>query len=740
MSGLNNVNKPFRKKDAMQLVTGQPVYMDDLAPKDCLIVKLLRSPHANAMVKTINTAVAKKVPGIEAIFTWEDVPQEGRRFTQAGQTYPEASPYDRLVIDRHVRFVGDVVAIVAGKDEACVNKALKLIKVEYEVLEAVLDYHTAKDNPILVHPEDNWESLAPVGADNRRNLCAHDECGSGDIDAVLEQCDVVIDHVYHTKACQQAMMETFRTSCWIDLYGRLNVLSSTQIVFHARRHIANALHIPKSMVRVTKPRIGGGFGAKQTSVSLIYPAFVTWKTKKPSKILFTREESQTASSPRHEMEIHLRLGATKEGIVKGIDMYTLSNTGAYGEHGPTTVGLSGHKSIPLYAKAEAFRFTYDVVYTNHMSAGAYRGYGATQGLFAVESAVNELAARLHMDPFVIREKNIVREGDIMPAYYGAPNTSCALDRCLKKVHDMIGWEEKYPRRDLGNGKIRAVGMGMALAAWQVRDKGAAEQDAFLQQAAYDLAHARPTTANRYGQITYRCAEVAKEALAAGKDPVEAIVENTVESLNRRYSTMQIVGDHLAELIPQGGTILTQCFGETIIGTVIRAARRQNKDFKVFCAETRPYLQGARLTSGCFAQMGFDTTVITDNMVAYAMEREGIDLFTSAADTIARDGHIANKIGTFQIAILAKYFGIPYYVTGIPDQDKHSKDDIVIEMRDPQQVLSYRGIPNTVPEVKAIYPSFDVVPPHLISGVVTDKGVYVPYLLDHYFDSDVKKFY
>ena len=462
MSERNNVNKPFRKKDAMQLVTGQPVYMDDLAPKDCLIVKLLRSPHANAMVKTIHTAVAKKVPGIEAIFTWEDVPQEGRRFTQAGQTYPEASPYDRLVIDRHVRFVGDVVAIVAGKDEACVNKALKLIKVEYEVLEAVLDYHTAKDNPILVHPEDNWESLAPVGADNRRNLCAHDECGSGDIDAVLDQCDVVVDHVYHTKACQQAMMETFRTSCWIDLYGRLNVLSSTQIVFHARRHIANALHIPKSMVRVTKPRIGGGFGAKQTSVSLIYPAFVTWKTKKPSKILFTREESQTASSPRHEMEIHLRLGATKEGIVKGIDMYTLSNTGAYGEHGPTTVGLSGHKSIPLYAKAEAFRFTYDVVYTNHMSAGAYRGYGATQGLFAVESAVNELAARLHMDPFAIREKNIVREGDIMPAYYGAPNTSCALDRCLKKVHDMIGWEDKYPRRDLGNGKIRAVGMGMAM--------------------------------------------------------------------------------------------------------------------------------------------------------------------------------------------------------------------------------------------------------------------------------------
>ena len=232
-------------------------------------------------------------------------------------------------------------------------------------------------------------------------------------------------------------METFRTYCSIDLYGRLNILSSTQIVFHTRRNVANALHIPKSMIRVIKPRVGGGFGAKQTNVCEVYPAFVTWKTKKPSKIIFSRVESQIASSPRHEMEIHLRLGATKEGIVKGIDMYTLSNTGAYGEHGPTTVGLSGHKSIPLYAKAEAFRFTYDVVYTNHMSAGAYRGYGATQGLFAVESAVNELAAKLHMDPFEIRQKNIVKEGDYMPAYYGATNTSCALDRCLAKVHEMI---------------------------------------------------------------------------------------------------------------------------------------------------------------------------------------------------------------------------------------------------------------------------------------------------------------
>ena len=456
------VNKPVRKKDSMQLVTGQPVYTDDLAPSDALIVKLLRSPHASAWVKNINTTIAKKVPDIEAIYTWEDVDQNSRRFTCAGQTYPEPSPYDRLIIDRRVRFVGDTVAIVAGKTEKAVDKALSLIKVEYEVYEPVLDFRSALDNETLVHPEENWESLCPVGADNKRNLCAHDECGEGDIDKVLSECDVIIEHTYHTKACQQSMMEPFATYCSIDAYGRLNVLSSTQIVFHCRRIIANALGISKTQVRVSKPRIGGGFGAKQTSVSEIYPAFVTWKTKKPSKIVFSRRECMIASTPRHEMEVHVKLGATKEGIIKGIDLYTLSNTGAYGEHGPTTVGLSGHKSIPLYGKAEAFRFTSDVVYTNIMSAGAYRGYGATQGLFAVESAVNELASKLNMDPITLREMNIIHEGDIMPAYYGQENTSCTLDRCLAKVREMSDWDNKYPARDMGNGKIRSIGMGMAM--------------------------------------------------------------------------------------------------------------------------------------------------------------------------------------------------------------------------------------------------------------------------------------
>ena len=456
----NVVNKSVRKKDSMQLLLGKPVYVDDITPGDALVVKLLRSPHANAIVEDINVSIAKKIPGIVDIYTWQDVPNS--RFAIAGQTYPEPSPYDRLIMDRHVRCVGDVVAIIAAEDEKSAIKAMKLIKVKYKILEPILDFRKAKDNDILVHPEDDWFPPVQVGGDPKRNLIASDVGGDGDVDAVIADCDEVLENRYHMRAFNQAMMETFRTYTHLDRYGRLHVISSTQIVFHVRRILSRALGIPKSRIRVEKPRIGGGFGAKQTSVSEIYPAFVTWKTKKPSKIIFSREETQSASSPRHEMQMHVRLGATKDGIVKGIDLYTLSNTGAYGEHGPTTVGLSGHKSIPLYGKAEAFRFVSDVVYTNIMSAGAYRGYGATQGLFAVESAVNELADRLHMDPFEIRFKNIVKEGDVMPAYYGQVNTSCALDRCLAKVKEMIKWDEKYPMRKISDTKARFVGMGMAM--------------------------------------------------------------------------------------------------------------------------------------------------------------------------------------------------------------------------------------------------------------------------------------
>lgn len=457
----NAINQPVRKKDSMQLLLGKPVYVEDIVPKDALALKLLRSPHANAIVEEINVSVAKKVPGVVDIYTWEDVPKQ--RFAIAGQTYPEPSPYDRLILDRHVRFVGDVVAIIAAENEKAALKAMKLIKVKYKILEPVLDFHQAKDNEILVHPEEDWLAQVPVGGDARRNLVASEISGDGDVDAVLADCDEVLEHAYHMRSFNQAMMETFRTYTELDRYGRLHVISSTQIVFHVRRILSRALGIPKSKIRVEKPRIGGGFGAKQTAVSEVYPAFVTLKTGRPAQLIFTREESQIAGSPRHEMEVRVRLGADKDGHIRGLDLYTLSNSGAYGEHGPTTVGLSGHKSIPLYTGGlEAFRFGYDVVYTNTMAAGAYRGYGATQGIFALETSVNELAEKLGIDPTVIREKNMLREGMKMPAYYGETANACALDKCMARCKELFHWDEKYPVRDMGNGKVRAAGVAMAM--------------------------------------------------------------------------------------------------------------------------------------------------------------------------------------------------------------------------------------------------------------------------------------
>ncbi len=457
----HSVQHCVRKKDAMQLLTGKPVYTDDLVPKDALIVKLLRSPHANAIVRTIDTQTAKKVPGIVDIYTWEDVPKN--RYSNAGQTYPEPSPYDRLIIDRHVRFSGDVVAIIAAENEKAAQRAMGLIRVEYDVLEPLLDFRKAKDNKILVHPEEEWSVPCDMGGDHRRNLIATGKTSAGDIDAVMQDCDIVLDRTYHTKAFQQGMMETFRTYTNMDAYGRLHVITSTQIVFHCRRILSRALGIPKSRIRVEKPRIGGGFGAKQTSVSEVYPAFVTMKTGKPAKLIYTREECQIAGSPRHEMEVRVRLGADRNGRIRALDIYTLSNSGAYGEHGSTTVGLTAEKSIPLYTGGlEAHRFAYDVVYTNLQSAGAYRGYGATQGIFAVESTVNELAEQLGIDPTVLREKNMVRQGMTMPSYHNEVANSCALDRCMARCRELFEWEKKYPVRHMGGGKVRASGVAIAM--------------------------------------------------------------------------------------------------------------------------------------------------------------------------------------------------------------------------------------------------------------------------------------
>ncbi len=454
------VNTGIKKKDSMSLVTGQPVYTQDLAPSNALFVKLLRSPHANALIKEINKAVALKVPGIECILTWEDL--KPLRFTTAGQSFPEPSPQDRQILDRHLRCVGDPVAIVAGATEKSVDKAISLIKVQYEVLEPLLDFRLAKDSSILVHPEENWEALCEVGADNKRNLCAHEVFSHGDIEAELSSSEVIIQQTYHTKANSQAMMEPFCTYTHLDTYGRLNIVASTQVPFHVRRILAKALGLSKSKVRVVKPRIGGGFGAKQSVVSELFPAAVTMATGKPAKMVYSRKESFTNGSPRHEMEIKVRLGADKEGNIKAIHMYALSNAGAYGDHGPTTVGLVGHKAMAIYNHAKAYKFDYDVVYTNNPWGGAYRGYGATQGFYALESAINELAVKLGIDPIELRLKNMVKVGEQMTAYYGETLESCTLDKCLLRAKELIEWDKKYPCKDMGDGKVRAVGAAVAM--------------------------------------------------------------------------------------------------------------------------------------------------------------------------------------------------------------------------------------------------------------------------------------
>jgi methylthioribose-1-phosphate isomerase len=283
-------------------------------------------------------------------------------------------------------------------------------------------------------------------------------------------------------------------------------------------------------------------------------------------------------------------------------------------------------------------------------------------------------------------------------------------------------------------------MGMALAAYECKDMSKDNALDYLKKAAYTLSHARPTTANRMSQVTNGCLDTARIALEQGEKVDQAIFQRTIDSLNRRYSTMGKVAKYLVEMFPSKGNVMTQCFGETIVGMMLKEAKNREKDIKLFIPETRPYFQGARLTASVACDQGFDTTVITDNMPAFTMITKKIDVFTSAADVICLDGHVVNKTGTYQIAIIAKHHGVPYFVTGIPDLDHKTISTVTIEERDPNLVLEARGIKNTLEGVKGYYPSFDITPPHLVSGVVTDKGIFVPYDLNRYFETHVEQYY
>ncbi len=453
------VNQRIPKVDAEAMVAGRPVYTEDIAPADGLVVKVLRSQHAHARVLALDKSRALEVPGVACVLDWQDVPRI--RHTLGGYVYRFGSPFDRCILDDTVRYVGDAVAIVAAESEEAAEKALRRLRPQFEVLPAVFDARRALGHQPPIHAEADYTADEALGGQVQQNLAAHFEMGGQGLSEAFNGCEVVLEETFHTRANAHCMMETFRTATYYDAEGKLCILTSTQIPFLVLRTAAHALGLPVHRVRVIKPKVGGGFGAKQSLVSELLCAVVTWKTGRPARLMFTRGEAFTASNSRHEMHITVRMGATRDGVVRAIDVYSLCNAGAYGEQSFPTALLSGVKTIPLFAKA-AFRFRFDIVYTNTMAGGAFRGFGATQGFFATENMANRMAAALGMDPAELRLHNIPRSGDFMPAYMGEFLTSSALERCIHTGKQMIGWDKKYPRVPVGGGRVRAVGMALAM--------------------------------------------------------------------------------------------------------------------------------------------------------------------------------------------------------------------------------------------------------------------------------------
>ena len=468
---MKHVLKSPPKKDGMQLVQGFPVYTDDLAPKNALIVKVLRSPHAFARIKQIKTDSAKKIPGVVCVLTWQDVPRIP--YTRAGQCYPELSAYDKFILDEYVRHVGDDVAIVAAKDEVTADKALRLIKVDYEVLDPVLDMELAIDHKTVVHPEPELFTHINVGCDPKRNIACEVGIELGNLEETLDACDYVFKARYNTQPQAQAMLESQRTYTYLDQNGRLNVVSSTQIPYHTRRILARALDMPRHQIRVMKPRIGGGFGSKQTAHSEFYPALVTKLTGKPAKIVYSRKDVFRGTTSRHKMRFDITLGMNQDGKIKAIQMEGLSDTGAYGEHAQTTFGAAGKKVLTLYNKVEACKFHGRVVYSNNVPGGALRGFGVTQGTFALESAINEACRTLNLDPVEVRRMNMMKKGETTPLINmttkgAGPEPiymdSCLLEDCVESGLEQFDWSGKKKKHaDHNPNSHLKYGLGMAIA-------------------------------------------------------------------------------------------------------------------------------------------------------------------------------------------------------------------------------------------------------------------------------------
>ncbi len=456
------VNTSIEKIDGYALVKGKPVFTDDFNIPDALIVKILRSPHAHAIIKDVDTSEALELNGVACVLTYKDVPRVA--FTRAGQGYPEPSPYDTFVLDKKVRYVGDAVAIVAAESEEIARKALKLIKVEYDVLDNVVDYeHAIDENAPIIHDEAEISGAY----DPSHNIASHYEMEVGDVDEELSKCDVTVERTFYTPNQSHAMMEPHGAISYFDPNGRLTIVTSTQVPYHVRRIIKHIFGVES---RVIKPRIGGGFGGKQAVHVEAYVTAVTLKTGRPARCIYTRKETMTASNTRHAMRFKIRVGADKDANLRAIDMWGLSNTGAYGEHALTTFMVAGSKTLPLYNKVNAVRFGGDIVYTNTEPAGAFRGYGAPQGAFALDCALDELAYKFGMDPVEFKLKNSIREGETSPVFKmmgegheGVEQTirSCKIEECAIEGAKLFNWYEKRKQPRIEG--IKAHGYGVAFA-------------------------------------------------------------------------------------------------------------------------------------------------------------------------------------------------------------------------------------------------------------------------------------
>lgn len=462
---LKEVNHSVRKVDAVQLALGKDSYVGDLVPNDALVVKMLWSPHAHALIKSIDVSEAEKSEGVKCVLWYGNVPRIIHE--TAGQGYPEPSPYDTFIFDKKVRFVGDRVAAVAAETEEQAVAALAKIKVEYEVLKPVLtiDEAFAPDAPII-HDEPEAHVPIPIPYEPEHNLVAKVSCEAGDFEKGFAEADFRFDDTYETPYAQHCAIEPYGSYARIDSRGRIEITTATQVPFHCRRIVAYALGIPVQKIRVIKPRIGGGFGSKQEMLLEDVVALMALRTGRGCFWRFTREENFRTGRTRHPMRVRIRLGVKKDGTLSAVGMDCINNTGAYGGHGLTVVSCAGSKVLPLY-HCDNIHFDGKVCYTNLPVGGAYRGFGATQAFFGMESSIDKAAEAIGMDPLEFRKKNHIQVGEGHPAFAalgegkeGVPMTigSCALDDCIEKGAAAIGWDRRTDWRTKTGRYRRGIGM------------------------------------------------------------------------------------------------------------------------------------------------------------------------------------------------------------------------------------------------------------------------------------------